>query len=102
MVGIVGSSPVAMNRVMVFIDGHYLKKGIGEILDGEINHEILANKITQRTTRANIKPILIRVIYYDALPNLDDAEKMKSDKGIDDAIKKFKIFTNKNKRILMK
>jgi len=79
MVGIAGSSPVSFSRVMIFIDGNYLRRGVSEFSDGEIDYTILTQILTQNTARAGVKPQLIRVYYYDAIPNLDDMREMPDD-----------------------
>jgi len=76
MVGIAGSSPVSFSRVMIFIDGNYLRRAVSEFSDGEIDYIRLASLLTQNTGRASVKPQLVRVYYYDAVPNIFDIKTM--------------------------
>jgi len=76
MVFSVGGRSVGISRVMIFIDGGYLRKRVSEISDGEIDYSRLASILTGNTARGRIKPQLIRVYYYDAIPNMRDVEQM--------------------------
>jgi uncharacterized LabA/DUF88 family protein len=62
------SSSLPNYRVMIFIDGGYLKKKISELSpDYEIDHSRLAHLLSQHWKGgiAAIEPRLIRVYYYD-------------------------------------
>jgi len=64
---------------MIFIDGNYLRKKVSESSDGTINYPKLANILKDSTRRTATNPQLIRVYYYDAIPNLDDVRTMPDD-----------------------
>jgi len=90
-----GSGSPGMSKIMIFIDGGYLQKKISEMSDSDINYSALSSWLTRNTVRSGITPILKRVIYYDAIPNLDDvrlgklawnAKGIKGQKGVDSLI----------------
>jgi len=64
-----------LSRVMIFIDGGYLRKRVSEISDGQINFQKLAEILTSSTQRVGSKSQLIRAYYYDAMPSLKHLEK---------------------------
>ena len=76
LIGSFSASHVGVSRIMIFIDGGYLRKKVSEISDGDIDYNALALILTQNTARTGVKPQLMRVNYYDAIPNLDDVETM--------------------------
>jgi len=76
---ITSKSAVGASTVMIFIDGGYLRKQVSEISDGRINYPKIAEVLTRNTARSGISPQLVRVYYYDAIPNLDDVTRMPDD-----------------------
>ena len=57
-------------RVMVFIDGGYLRKGLSEIFGfDKLNYEYFVNALRSHTSYATLFPELIRTYYYDAIPD---------------------------------
>lgn len=72
-------SPTWLSRVMIFIDGGYLRKQVSEISDGEINYRKLAEILTVHTQRGDSKSQLIRAYYYDAIPILKERMSLPDD-----------------------
>jgi len=101
MVFSAGSS-VGISRVMIFIDGGYLRKRVSEISDGEINYNALASILTQNTARSGVKPQLMRVYYYDAIPDLDDVNTMPDDPSPSDAFDEMANLLDDQKEYLKK
>lgn len=62
-----GSSFAGTRRVMIFIDGGYLRKNMKKMFNhDEINYQRLANDLRIFTSYGNLFPELIRSYYYDA------------------------------------
>lgn len=60
-----------LRRLMIFVDGGYLREGIRRIfrdeeMDEKINYGKLRDSIVERTASQGIRPELIRAYYYDA------------------------------------
>lgn len=75
-----GRNPI-IKRIMVFIDGGYIRKQISKKYNKEDLHygkfgEFLA-KNYPASSRASSD--LIRIYYYDGIPSLDDLEKFKDE-----------------------
>ena len=87
------SSFSGIDRVMVFIDAGYLRKYCDEqYSDGicGIKYDTLANLLA-RTAVSPAKPTVVRIFYYEGVPNEKDAEKISDDgdrKKVLDKIKK--------------
>lgn len=75
LMGSYSSNFKGLSKVMIFIDGGYLRKKISEKSDGKINYQKLAEILTAHTQRAGSKSHLIRAYYYDAMPSLKHLEK---------------------------
>jgi len=97
-----GGGSAGISRVMIFIDGGYLRKKVSENSDGEIKYNNLAYILTQNTARSGVKPQLMRVYYYDAIPNLDDVSTMPDDPSPSDAFDEMTNLLEDQKEYLKK
>ena len=95
-------SPTWLSRVMIFIDGGYLRKAISEISDSEINYGKLSEILTRHTQRGDSKSQLIRSYYYDAIPDLDDIRTMPDDPDPTRAFDSMGVLLEKQKEYLGK
>jgi len=91
-----------LSRVMVFIDGHYLEKKIRDMkisdkLDDGLKYQNISNFLVHLTQRGNIRPELERAYYYNALPNLEDLDKIKDGQAREEIKQKMEDVIKKNK-----
>ena len=86
LIGGYSVSPTWLSRVMIFIDGGYLRKAISEISDSEINYGKLAEILTVHTQRGDSKSQLIRAYYYDAVPIMKEKMTLPSDMKDQDTV----------------
>ncbi|GFN40235.1 MAG: NYN domain-containing protein [Marine Group I thaumarchaeote] len=71
-----GPSFAGTRRIMVFIDGGYLRKNLIDMFkDDVLNYQFLANKLRLFTSYGNLFPELIRAYYYDAIIQEKESEK---------------------------
>jgi len=97
-----GGGSVGISKVMIFIDGGYLRKKVSEISDGNIDYNRLAMILTKNTARSGVKPQLMRVNYYDAIPNLKDVEKMPDEPDPDNAFQEIQVILENQEKYLEK
>ena len=80
-----GRSIPIVKRVMVFVDGGYVRKKLLEKYDREdLNYQKFGEFLAKgfpNNSRAHID--LIRLNYYDGMPSLDDLEKFRNESGDD-------------------
>ena len=70
-------------RIMIFIDGQYLRKGLKKFVGTDkINYDNFTDELLTFTDYPELFPELIRVYYYDAIPRKEDAESMKYEEQI--------------------
>lgn len=70
-------------KVMIFIDGQYLRKGLKKLVGTDrINYDNFADELLTFAGNPNLLPELIRVYYYDAIPKKEDAESIKYEEQI--------------------
>jgi uncharacterized LabA/DUF88 family protein len=67
-----GEAPSPTRRLMIFIDGGYLRNGVKTILrddkaDEDISYRKLRDLIVAQVAMEDIRPELIRAYYYDAI-----------------------------------
>ncbi len=91
-----------LSRVMVFIDGHYLEKKIRDMkisdkLDDGLKYQNIPNFLVHQTHRGNTRPELERTYYYNALPNLEDLDKIKDEQAREEVKQKMEDVIKKNK-----
>jgi len=84
-VGVLGGGPSGMNRVMLFIDGGYLRKNIDDRYDAEINYGKFAEILTGQTSRGSVTAHMIRAYYYDAIAS---PKQLATIKGLDEVAAK--------------
>ncbi len=70
-------------KIMIFIDGQYLRKGLKKFVGTDrINYDNFADELLTFASYPNLLPELIRVYYYDAIPKKEDAETIKYEEQI--------------------
>lgn len=74
-------------RIMVFIDGGYLRKNLKNLLGHEIiNYDRLVNELRIFTSYGNLFPELIRAYYYDAKLKAEDVDVLRVNNGDLDSV----------------
>lgn len=70
-----GPGPSGVSRVMVFIDGGYLREGLRRSFENDaINYLALSKGLAQDCKIDYLGPLLIRSYYYDAVPETSDPD----------------------------
>jgi uncharacterized LabA/DUF88 family protein len=93
-----GGVSLPMRRLMIFIDGGYLRKGINTILhdnkaDEKISYRGLRDFIVSQVAIEGIRPELIRAYYYDARANSQEQpEKYKTQNKYFEKIQRNKLY----------
>ena len=78
MVSESNQSYAGTRRIMIFIDGQYLRKGLKKAVGTDaINYDNFTDELLTFTGNPILFPELLRVYYYDAIPNKEDAESIK-------------------------
>jgi len=98
MISTGGASVPTTRRLMIFIDGGYLRKGVNTILrdvkaDEKISYRGLRDFIVSQVATEGIRPELIRAYYYDAIADpLEQPEKHKKQKKYFEKIQSKKLY----------
>lgn len=70
-----GTDYAGTRRVMVFIDGDYLRKGLVEMFgDDTFNYSKFAQSLNVATAYGKLYPELVRAYYYDAIAEDKNSE----------------------------
>ncbi len=105
--GIHGVSRHSVRKVMVFIDGNYLRTELRNLFDGDdrINYHVLGDNLRQWARYLDAEPHLVRAYYYDAIweipPSLDsdDTEEYHKQKAYLEKIEDTDLFEVRKGRI---
>jgi uncharacterized LabA/DUF88 family protein len=82
-----------VRRSMVFIDGQYVRRGlIDGFGDNALNYEMLVDELRRATSYGALYPQLIRAYYYDAVPDLNEPERLRNQKAYLERIKSIDYF----------
>lgn len=70
-----GPGPAGVSKVMVFIDGGYLREELKKMFgDDNINFLALAKQLAADSSQDWLHPLLFRAYYYDASPEPGEAD----------------------------
>ena len=84
-----GPSYSGTNRIMLFIDGGYLRRQFKNIMNTDkIDYSKLASNFTGWSTYRTVSPVLTRAYYYDATLRFEDIDRMNlTDKDHEEAVR---------------
>ncbi len=71
-----GPGPSGISRVMIFIDGGYLRKELKALFgDDSLNYSKLVDSLRNGTAYGPLFPQLVRWYYYDGIPDPKEVDK---------------------------
>lgn len=83
--GIQGRTYSGSKRVMIFIDGGYIRRQIKEFFgDDNLNYNSFISDLKTKSLDGDRHPELIRAFYYDASINMKEMELWAKTMGLDD------------------